>query len=185
LVLQQSRCKLCKNHDQDRDQESARQTVRQGRGPARRVHGKSGQQTNTFTREMKQCLLDAAENVGNRLVAISNAKLPKHPTKKLTEELIKLLRLDPNGMTSYFEWLAEHHPAIFASLLGKALPMILQNEDGSNIEVVYENPDDIERSFVVDNLPVLERVFKLPKRIDLEDPPTIDVTPTDDSNTGS
>jgi hypothetical protein len=80
----------------------ARPVRTRGEDP-RRVHGKSGQQTNAFTREMKQCLLDAAENVGNRFVAISNARLPKRPTAKLTAELIELLRLDPKGVTSYFE----------------------------------------------------------------------------------
>jgi hypothetical protein len=130
---------------------------------------------------MKQCLLDAAENVGNRLVAISNAKLPKRPTAKLTAELIELLRLDPKGVTSYFEWLAEHHPAIFASLLGRAMPLIMQHEGGDGgIEVVYRTPEEIENALRSQNLPMLERVFKLPKRIDLENPPTIDVTPNDE-----
>ena len=40
----------------------------------RRVHGKSGAQVNEFTREMKRCLLDAAEQSGNRMVAISNER---------------------------------------------------------------------------------------------------------------
>jgi hypothetical protein len=124
---------------------------------------------------MKQCLLDAAENVGNRLVAISNAKLPKRPTAKLTAELIELLRLDPKGVTSYFEWLAEHHPAIFASLLGRAMPLIMQHEGGDGgIEVVYRTPEEIETALRSQNLPMLERV------IDLENPPTIDVTPNDE-----
>jgi hypothetical protein len=149
---------------------------------SRRVHGRKVQQVNEFNREMKQCLLNAAENFGNRLVALSNARLPKHPTAKLTKEVIELLRLNPNGMTSYLEWLAEHHPTLFVNLLGKAMPVILQNEDGSNVELVIESPDDIERSFVMDNLPMLQQVFKLPKQIDLDNPPTIDVTPTDDSN---
>jgi hypothetical protein len=48
-------------------------------------------------------------------VALSNARLPKQPTKELTKELIELLRQEPKGMASYFMWLAEYHPAIFAS----------------------------------------------------------------------
>jgi hypothetical protein len=79
----------------------------------RRIHGRRHQQANEFTREMKRCLLDAAEEAGNRLVAISNARLPKQPSKEFTKELIDLLRQEPNGMTSYFMWLAERHPAIF------------------------------------------------------------------------
>ena len=49
----------------------------------RRIHGRRQQQANEFTREMKRGLLDAAEEAGNRLVAImpgcqsSRANLPK------------------------------------------------------------------------------------------------------------
>jgi hypothetical protein len=104
----------------------------------------------------------------------------------VTDELIRLLRLDPKGMTSYFEWLAEHHPAIFATLLGRAMPLIMQHEgcDGG-IEVVYRTADEIEKALRSNNLPMLERAFKLPKRIDLENPPTIDVTPNEPDNAGS
>jgi hypothetical protein len=56
----------------------------------RRVHGKSGAQVNEFTREMKRCLLDAAEQSGNRMVAISNERLPKRhmPPQLLDMELL-------------------------------------------------------------------------------------------------
>lgn len=54
----------------------------------------------------------------------------------------------------------------------------MQNENGDGgIELVYRSADDIEAALKARNLPLLQRVFKLPKRIDLEDPPTIDVTP--------
>jgi hypothetical protein len=87
---------------------------------------------------MKACLLGAAEDAGNRMVAISNARLPTKPNKQFTRELIELLRQSPNGMQSYFLWLAEQHPAIFAALLGRALPNIMQHESGDDgIEVVY------------------------------------------------
>ena len=42
------------------------------------------EQVNEFTREMKACLLGAAEEAGNRMVAISNARLPKKPNKYFT-----------------------------------------------------------------------------------------------------
>jgi len=90
---------------------------------SRRVVQNAGGKTATFTREMKACLLTAAENAGNRLVALSNARLPKKPTAKRTAELIELMRRDPEGSVSYFEWLAEFHPALFLALLGRALPM--------------------------------------------------------------
>ena len=43
---------------------------------------------------MKKCLLDAAEETGNRMVAISNARLPKQPSKEFTKELIERRRAD-------------------------------------------------------------------------------------------
>jgi hypothetical protein len=74
---------------------------------------------------MKACLLGAAEEAGNRMVAISNAQLPKRPVKFYTKALIELLHQDPKGTQSYFVWLAENHPGIFAQLLGRALPNIM------------------------------------------------------------
>lgn len=68
----------------------------------RRVHGRREQQVNEFTREMKACLLGAAEDAGNRMVAISNARLPTKPNKLFTQELIEFLRQSPKGMQSYF-----------------------------------------------------------------------------------
>jgi hypothetical protein len=45
---------------------------------------------------MKACLLGAAEDAGNRMVAISNARLPTKPNKQFTRELIELLRQSPS-----------------------------------------------------------------------------------------
>jgi hypothetical protein len=45
-------------------------------------------------------------NAGNRVVAISNPRLPKTPNKEFTKELIELLRQHPKGMQSYFTWLS-------------------------------------------------------------------------------
>jgi hypothetical protein len=82
-------------------------------------------------------------------------------------------------MTSYFNWLAEHHPALFVSLLGRALPQIMPHETGDDpIEAMIRSAEDIEAVFRARHIPMLqEGVFKLPKRIDLENPPIIDVTP--------
>ena len=110
-------------------------------------------------------------------MALSNARLPKQPAKELTKELIELLRQEPKGMTSYFMWLAEYHPAIFAALLGRAMPQIMQHEHGEDpFEAMIRTADDIEAFFRARNMPMLQQAFQLPKRIDLENPPTIDVT---------
>ena len=127
---------------------------------------------------MKRCLLDAAEKFGNRMVAISNAQLPKRPNQHFTKELIELLRQEPQGMTSYFMWLAEHHPAIFASLLGRAMPQLMQHELGDDpFEAMVRTAEDIEALFKARNMPMLQQAFQLLKRIDLSNPPTIDVAP--------
>jgi hypothetical protein len=50
-------------------------------------------------------------------------------------------------MTSYFMWLAEHHPAIFASLLGRAMPQIMQHETSEDpIEGMIRTADVLTRS---------------------------------------
>ncbi len=91
--------------------------------------------------------------------------------------LLQELRRDPNGTETYFAWLAEEHPAIFASLFGRALPQIIQHEDQGGDEVVYHSAEEVEAELKRRGLPPLQDVFKLPKRIDLCNPPTIEVTP--------
>jgi len=61
--------------------------------------------------------------------------------------------------------------------LGRALPQIIQHEDQGGIEVVYHSAEEIAAELKKRGLPPLKDVFELPKRIDLENPPTIDVTP--------
>ena len=46
----------------------------------RRVHGRQPQQGNAFGREMKRCLLDAAEAVGNRMVAMPPGAASRRPS---------------------------------------------------------------------------------------------------------
>jgi hypothetical protein len=64
-------------------------------------------------------------------------------------------------------------------LLGRALPQIMPHETGDDpIEAMIRSAEDIEAVFRARHIPMLqEGVFKLPKRIDLENPPIIDVTP--------
>jgi hypothetical protein len=47
----------------------------------------------------------------------------------------------------------------------------------SHIELAYRSAEEIEEAIKAQNMPVLQRVFKLPPRIDLQDPPLMDVTP--------
>ena len=144
----------------------------------RRVHGRKKGQVNARTRHLQEVLLQAAEDTGNRLAKLFNAKLPHQPTRAMTAEMLRLLRRDPKGIVSYFEWLAEDHPAIFCALLGRVLTYIMRHE-GSGAETVYRSAEEIETAFRERGLPPLQKVFQLPKRIDLNDPPTTDVTPTD------
>jgi hypothetical protein len=113
------------------------------------------------------------------MVAISNAQLPKRPNREFSKELLELLRQDPKGMTSYFSWLAEHHPALFVSLIGRALPQRQPTGADDPIEAMIRTAEDIEALFRSRHIPPLltEGVYNLPKRIDLRNPPVIDVTP--------
>jgi hypothetical protein len=82
------------------------------------VHGRKEGQVNASTKRLQEVLLQAAENTGNRLAKLFNAKLPHQPTRTMTAEMLRLLRRDPKGIVSYFEWLAEDHPAIFSRFVG-------------------------------------------------------------------
>jgi len=149
----------------------------------RRMHGRKRGQVNASTKRLQEVLLQAAENTGNRLAKLFNAKLPHQPTRTMTAEMLRLLRRDPKGIVSYFEWLAEDHPSIFSGLLGRVLPYIMQHEGSSGaIEPVYRSAEDIEAALRELGLPPLEQTFQLPKRIDLYNPPdddVIDVTPNE------
>jgi hypothetical protein len=148
----------------------------------RRVHGRKEGQVNASTKRLQEVLLQAAKNTGNRLAKLFNAKLPHQPTRTMTAEMLRLLRRDPKGIVSYFEWLAEDHPAIFSALLGRVLPYIMQHEGSSGaIEPVYRSAEDIEAALRELGLPPLAQAFQLPKRIDLHNPPddVIDVTPNE------
>jgi hypothetical protein len=146
---------------------------------SRRAPGRTPAQRNLFTREVKDALVEAGENFGNRLVALHNAKLPKKPNSNFIKELIELSKLDPKGIVSYFEWLAEKYPSLYVALLGRALPHIMRHEGGDGaIEVVCRSAEDIEKALRERGLPPLQKTFQLPKRIDLDDDSqTIDVTP--------
>jgi hypothetical protein len=141
-----------------------------------KANGRKTGQTNASSRELLAALMQAAANAGDRLVAIKNAKLPKRPKRNFPAELIAILRRDPKGIVSYFEWLAVEHPAIFCSLLGRALPEIIRHDDQGAIGA-YHSAEDIAAALEERGLPPLQEVFELPKRIDLYNPPTIDVTP--------
>ena len=152
-----------------------RLNVQQGEDP-RRQHGRKDG-ANLFSRKIKDALLKAGEDAGDHLVALNNVKLPKRPTRDMTAELIKVSKLAPDGLTSYFQWLAENHPSIYVALLGRALPQLMENEEGDGaLQLVYRTAEDVEK-FRERGLPPPATLLKLPPRIDLDNLPTIDETP--------
>jgi hypothetical protein len=58
------------------------------------------------------------------------------------------------------------------------MPQIMQQEPGGDVFEAM-SAEDIDAVLKARNLPPLQQIFRLPKRIDLEDPPAIDVTPTE------
>jgi hypothetical protein len=143
----------------------------------------------TSTRELRELLLRAASTVGNRLAEVSNARLPKRPNRNFSREVLGLLRRDPRGTESYFEWLAEFHPKLFVGLLVRYVPQAVQEERGPELKVTHRSPEQVEQMIRDLGLPPLQQAFQLPKRIDLHNPPDpdadddniIDVTPTESS----
>ncbi len=148
-----------------------------GQDPRRKLRPREPGQTTAASRKVLEALTRAAATAGDRLVAIWNAKLPDKPNSKINAALLQVLRRDSEGAEAYFAWLAEEHPAVFCSLLGRALPQIVQHEDQGAIDIVYNSAEEIAAELKKRGLPPLKDVFELPKRIDLYNPPTIDVAP--------
>jgi hypothetical protein len=141
--------------------------------------GRKDDQPNLFTRKVKDALLKGGVDAGNHLVELNNARLPTRPTKKMTAELIEVSKLSPEGLTSYFQWLAENHPSVYAALLGRALPQLMEDDEGNSgaMQLVYRTAEDVERLFREHGLPAPDKFLQLPKRIDLDNLEAIDVTP--------
>jgi hypothetical protein len=105
-------------------------------------------------------------------------KKAKRNRKEEEKAFGELLGQYPKGMTSYFMWLAERHPASFAALLGRAMPQIMQQHaQGADAFEAMLTAEEIDAFLSARNMPTLQQAFQLPKRIDLKNPPTIDVTP--------
>jgi len=67
--------------------------------------------------------------------------------------------------------------------LGRALPNIMKHEGDATVgrKMVYSSAEEIEKTFREHNLPPLQKVFQLPQRIDLNDPPPIEAEVIEDT----
>jgi hypothetical protein len=101
--------------------------------------GRAKGQPNVLTRIVKEAILAAAEDVGNRL----------------DEEAGK----DPNGLVSYLEWAAMKQPAAYLALLGRVMPMQVEatNKDA---DVPYKTVEELQQALRDRGLPV-ERIYPL------------------------
>lgn len=84
------------------------------RKPPNAGKGRPKGSVNKTTALLKDAILKAAENAGNKVGS--------------------------EGLVSYLEWQAEENPAPFMSLLGKVLPMQVTGEDGGALTVVINKP---------------------------------------------
>jgi hypothetical protein len=126
--------------------------------------GRKPGRTNAMPTSLKKALLEAGHNVGNRKVILSKFQLPQEPSNKFTKEMIDILMaIEPNGLVSYCEFLAENHPGIYAALLMRILPVQMQQEDSeSSISVVFHSTADINAALRAKGLPPMKQVFELP-----------------------
>jgi hypothetical protein len=94
--------------------------------------GRPKGQPNVLTRIVKEAILAAAEDVGNRLA----------------EEAGK----DPNGLVSYLEWAAMKQPAAYLALLGRVMPMQVEatNKDA---DVPYKTVEELQQALRDRGLP--------------------------------
>jgi hypothetical protein len=101
--------------------------------------GRPKGQPNVLTRIVKEAILAAAEDVGNRFA----------------EEAGK----DPNGLVSYLEWAAIAHPRAYLALLGRIMPMQVERAT-KEVDVPYKTVEELQQALRDRGLPV-ERIYPL------------------------
>jgi hypothetical protein len=115
-----------------------------------------------FTPQLQEALLTAVTNVGDRKVLLMHAKLPKRPTKEFTQGVLDVLRqIEPKGLVSYLEWLAEDYPTLVTPLLGLVLRAQLPN----SVDNCVDGPrsaEEIHAALRAKGLPPLRQVFEFP-----------------------
>jgi len=102
-----------------------------------RVHRTKGT-VNHLTRELKQVILDAAENVGNEMTIAD----PRGPM----------------GITGYLENIAREHPAVMCGMLARLVP--IQQESTQTVDVTYHSFEEINNRLRELGLPV-GRIYPL------------------------
>src|SRR5690242_2267033 len=74
-------------------------------------------------------------------------------------ELLEILKHNPEGMSSYFESLAEEHPALYVALIGRALPQLMDSgQPAGAMQLVYRSAEDIAKEFKERGLPEPNRI---------------------------
>jgi hypothetical protein len=89
-----------------------------------------------MTRELKQALLAAVENVGEQKAA---ERASKRKADGLAPEKQPL-----RGISAYLEWIAVEHPKTMSALLSRILPTRVESEHSvSHINYQYQTFDEI------------------------------------------
>ena len=109
------------------------------------VHRTKGT-VNHLTRELKQVILDAAENVGNEMTIAD----PRGPM----------------GITGYLENIAREHPAVMCGMLARLVP--IQQESTQTADVTYHSFEEINNRLRELGLPV-GRIYPLLEAKKVED----------------
>jgi hypothetical protein len=88
-----------------------------------------------LSREIRQCLLDACENVGER-IAQRDAEALKAAGRGREIDLDA-----PRGLTAFFEWVALQYPQVACAMLARLMPTQQQTE--VKVEHTYHSMEEI------------------------------------------
>jgi len=86
-----------------------------------------------LSREIRQCLLDACENVGER-IAQRDAEALKAAGREIDLDA-------PRGLTAFFEWVALEYPQVACAMLARLMPTQQQTE--VKVEHTYHTMEEI------------------------------------------
>lgn len=127
-----------------------------------RFGGRPRGQANRNTRLLKDAILLAGAVTADRFVMREIIELSKIEAldkdgERIAGELEGCVE-EHGALVGYLSWLAEHHPAVYGSLLGRVLP--LQVKINSHKDIEYKSLEEIQREIADLKLP-MDRLMPL------------------------
>ena len=121
-----------------------------------RLAGRPRGGINRNSKLLKDALLLAGAVTGDRfaereIIASSKAEALDHDGQRIAGELEECVE-EHGALVGYLSWLAEHHPSVYGSLLGRVLPM--QVKVDSHKDMVYKTVEEIQQEIADLKLPM-------------------------------